>query len=869
MTSLTILPSVSPAGPLRRGGNCSSARVGTRHACGIAPAAIRRVGPALLAALLIAWTAVPVATGQAAQDPPAVQIGSQSPNAASLGIFGEVPVSLHTGTPSIEIPLFVAEGRVLQVPITLKYHASGVRVGDIAGWVGMGWALDAGGVITRSVRGLPDDDLNGYVTTGHKLYDGVFWESVGMTGVDWDTAPLANYLYSIRQGELDTEPDQFSFNVAGYSGQLILPPSLNQAPVKVRTVPMQPIEILPNNDPTYSGGHIGSWVIRAPDGTEYHFEAMETTTSIPHGVASGGSSYVSGWYLSRIRAAGGDDEILFEYSRRLLSTMSDSYHERRHLLAAMPGCEDFDRNVVSQSIHQTDELLVSRILTARHEVIFHTSYRADVPDFSNSPQQQQLDSISVRDRTSGDFIRGYHFDFNVFGADERSFGGVDRRRSFLTSVREVGLSGSKQPPYRLEYFSPADLPDRRSLARDHWGFYNGADENTTLIPPLDATTYYGRNVFLKGGNREPDTLRTQYGMLSKIVYPTGGWTEFSFQAHDYAKTFEGGLPLVPGPMKEAEAFSSTGSDSTGGTFQEPFQVEGTQPSRVTFTVTWSAPGNNALLTMEARVRDEHGMDLLGPLNGGLTYSADLVPGTYLLEATVDELAGEGWVRIEAEWQGMTTPSAAGTPGAPAGGVRIRKIATYDGSGNPPHVRRYDYRHNSGLREGISSGVLITTPTYDRQFIEQNCELLFRASSVREGLGSSGGSHVGYAEVTEVSDDGRRVSHFRIVPDAHVETHTAVQPPSGGYLAQSMTSQSWQRGQVLREEVFDAAGNLVEEVDHTHFFADRDQDPDLFLDYRGLSLWMTSTLFSSYSKYSVISAFTYLREAATSRHAAGQ
>ncbi len=86
-----------------------------------------------------------------------LRIGVPSPTAASLGKFGDIPVNLYTGTPNIEIPLYTVHGRTLQLPITLRYHASGIKVEEIAGWVGLGWALDAGGVITRTVKGLPDD----------------------------------------------------------------------------------------------------------------------------------------------------------------------------------------------------------------------------------------------------------------------------------------------------------------------------------------------------------------------------------------------------------------------------------------------------------------------------------------------------------------------------------------------------------------------------------------------------------------------------------------------------------------------------------------------------------------------------------------
>lgn len=55
--------------------------------------------------------------------------------------FGDIPVSLYTGQPTIEIPLFEFTVDALRVPIKLMYHPSGLKVADQASWVGMGWSL--------------------------------------------------------------------------------------------------------------------------------------------------------------------------------------------------------------------------------------------------------------------------------------------------------------------------------------------------------------------------------------------------------------------------------------------------------------------------------------------------------------------------------------------------------------------------------------------------------------------------------------------------------------------------------------------------------------------------------------------------------
>jgi len=57
-----------------------------------------------------------------------------SPEAAALGKFGEIPVGKYSGIPNINIPLHTLQSRVISVPISLSYHASGIKVEEEASW---------------------------------------------------------------------------------------------------------------------------------------------------------------------------------------------------------------------------------------------------------------------------------------------------------------------------------------------------------------------------------------------------------------------------------------------------------------------------------------------------------------------------------------------------------------------------------------------------------------------------------------------------------------------------------------------------------------------------------------------------------------
>src|SRR5690348_17327618 len=132
-----------------------------------------------------------------------MRVTMTSPTAASLGKFGDVPVNLATGVADVSVPIFTVKGRTLELPIVARYHPSGIRVEDVGGWLGIGWALDAGGTITRTVRGLVDEGSNGYYSSGH-----VFQRA-------WWPTPPASLLDSLRNEQVDGEPDQFFFSFAG------------------------------------------------------------------------------------------------------------------------------------------------------------------------------------------------------------------------------------------------------------------------------------------------------------------------------------------------------------------------------------------------------------------------------------------------------------------------------------------------------------------------------------------------------------------------------------------------------------------------------------------------------------------------------
>ena len=110
-------------------------------------------------------------------------------------------------------------------------------------------------------------------------------------------------------------------------------------------------------------------------------------------------------------------------------------------------------------------------------------------------------------------------------------------RLSLNKIQELDKSNSSLPPYIFEYENHVWLPDRLfSKAQDHWGYYNGHNENTSLIPYL-------------GSVRDASNDKMKAGSLVKITYPTGGYTQFNYEANT---VFQNGITQTVGGLRIKE-----------------------------------------------------------------------------------------------------------------------------------------------------------------------------------------------------------------------------------------------------------------------------------------------------------------------------
>ena len=266
--------------------------------------------------------------------------GNPSPTASSLVQYANNIVSGFTGLPSISVPLYEINVDGFKLPISLSYNSSGVKVSDVAGWVGTGWSLNCGGVVTRNVMDTPDDGLFPY-SNGWLDYNYIIpawtWDPASGIRKEGYSPEIGNdnaigLSELSADGNRDTEPDIFYFNFNGHTGKFFF----NQGNDLVKHTGQIPrdqhtINVIPYQDLKFSytlntseKKDLLSFTVIDESGNTYYFDKAETTTEYsgasgfftlssvpvePNGYDTH-RAYKSSWYLSKIITAN-NKEIKF------------------------------------------------------------------------------------------------------------------------------------------------------------------------------------------------------------------------------------------------------------------------------------------------------------------------------------------------------------------------------------------------------------------------------------------------------------------------------------------------------------------------------------------------------------------------------
>lgn len=730
------------------------------------------------------------AKAQSLEGPAAVnRIIPAEPEAAALGTYGNLKLNLSTGQAEIGVPIVELKGPTINYPISLSYDHRGIKVDDRATFAGMNWTLNAAGVITRTVAGLPDDKPG----TGYNYNYGLLANAP--TSITPQSFNDTWYLAAL--GRIDFEPDIFSYNFNGKSGQFFYSPQED----KFYTIPYSKLAIKKVSMP--EGGY--SFQITDESGYQYYF-TLKTQTNFLTSSADNdnGAAYDGQWYLTRIAAPNGTIEFELEYINNNLGFDVVTTNQSRRYLQNRAGapCAGYNSEFLmlegtSNSITTVSYSgkLVSKIKTPFEELRFEYAARND--------GGLRIDRIA-KYKTDQTEMQSWKFYHSYYG------GGGKLRLDSLSL-----MSGSQKiNGYKFGY-SPGNIPAIGSKAKDLWGYYRGGNPSS-LFPKIWYNSQY-----IGDAERTAVLQYTLMGTLNEIAYPTGGRSNFEYELNDYGRKGNGTATQTPVVTPTSVTLIRSTSQNGAGDTSKTFTI--TTPTIVHFLTRRDNCNGNQPNGSNCSIEPcQTVMTLSGPntnisLNGGVAvpYELDklLEVGTYTIKITTNELMDYG--RIQVSYDAVTSY----IPKTYAGGLRVKKITDVAPETNISTIRKFSYQDADDPNR--PSGYIPAEPIFTYISMSgSNCNISggggglpncgiqsqyvnFSSESLTN-LFYSDGSPVSYTRVLETigeNGEGGTIDHRFSYKNDDINT---------GFPFGSGTGYSWRRGLPTQTFYYASNGTLAKE-----------------------------------------------------------
>lgn len=725
-----------------------------------------------------------------------------SPSSAALGKFIDMPVNLNIGVARTEIPIYTIVSGDLTLPVSLSYHGGGIKVNELASQIGLGWALNAGGIINKNAKGADDN-----VGTLYKRYQ--------------DINPGTDYLLGldIVSGGKDTEPDEYSFSISDLSARFY-----KNKEGKFETIPITGTRIesrFINQKYTF--------IITDNNGNQYFFGEKEemfydyltSTQSQP----TRSPRFTTSYLLTSIISASKRDTIKLSYT-------NTEYYDTKRNISLYYG--DLYSSTTSKNIPSTTEWIyplktdtyyikiLSEIEFKSGKLKFYSSKRNDNEDL-------KIDSVALFNKpllqTGFKRLKSWVFNQGYFYSNQScpvlaEVDTYDRYRLRLDQVNEFDKKMNLVQSYSLEY-SNTTLPPIGSFAQDYWGYYNGKDGNQSLVRSRQIIDG-GVVKTIGDADREVNPAFTEACALKKIIYPTKGYTTFSYEPNystpvDTVKTVDSVSTVV------AVTASITGKleDKVTQTFTIKNELNKTISINVFLSKT-----NLSDVTKRSHVK------ITDLTSGAIIYENKNTTNTADFEETriVDFVVGHSYsafaeaygdnsmARVMFKFQALKTDK---TP-IIVGGLRIKSIESYDSDNKLLLKKVLKYGKNeSGSGELVSEQNfqridekkveerhLISSPTICSQVTSKRT--LYSGGSVFD-LGEVAGCPVIYPEVAEYLSDNAGNTNGKVVYKykTYKFDYVLASPfyPGGVYALNS----SWKGSELLEQTTYKFESNSYEPV----------------------------------------------------------
>ena len=489
-----------------------------------------------------------------------------SPTVASL-VTVEKDEANNAGQISQTVSLWQIKLGEKSFPINLTYSSSGVKVEEIPSYVGTGWNLSAGGVITRSVIDLPDD-----------IDDGLHGKGILHTNLlseidnHYNTINSQGYVEStskdffkqkINENNLDTrndtQPDIFYYNFFGVNGQFVFDKNKN-------------IVSLNNDNFKFeheldTDGTLKSFTITDTEGVKYVFSEREYSQTHYNSdsqwefLSSRAKrqrqlDYYSSWHLQSVTTPT-NWGMQFQYDNETISYQIKNSEMGKICIDQQ--CEDTNisdtsyYDILNNTASSSTDFIINskkvKLITADNfNIEFDNNTREDL-NGGLKLNQIKVKDINNKDIKTIDFSYSYFNSSNMPGTENYEY-----KRLKLNEIKD-----NNDILQSFEYYQDTPLPHRKSTEQDFWGYFNNNNANS-LVPKI-YTTFNGQHpeyhifppinetvVYQYGSiDRNTNPNFVHMGMLKKITYQTGGYKTFYYQPNDFTlETYTSGNSTIKG-----------------------------------------------------------------------------------------------------------------------------------------------------------------------------------------------------------------------------------------------------------------------------------------------------------------------------------
>jgi hypothetical protein len=484
-----------------------------------------------------------------------------SPQSMAFTKYGDYPMTGVNGLTDITIPIHTIAGRKLSLPITMSFHASGMMAGEVEGALGMRWTLNCGGLVTRTMKGTPDEwnyldsfDVNAYIEDDQQINFDLLYNSC----TDGKIHRLINTNIEGTQPVkwYDSEYDIFDYSLPnGKSGHFIL----KGAPGSkvAMTIPYDPIKIEFSKAST-ENGYIENLTITDVDGTQYKFGKIDGSTD--NAVESNWEADIvdnklgnvsTAWYLTKIISSDNTDAISLFYNTR-----SMEYYAPTQTATIRDRIRTYDPGEWASYGSQDPYLanLKSEMIMwhfDQDDVINEPKIKDNVPVLSSIQFNGGSASLNY---TSADLLSNIVINRGSVPYKKVTFTLATQTGGSMHFLNNISFYGEDQTTVAEKYdFSYYDAsthtPQELAPIKDWWGYLTGVGGQGLLVQqtePISAVPNgiaYTQTLGSVGIMRNANENAKIGGMLKTITYPTGGLTEFIYEnnMYDWAPYYQAGV----------------------------------------------------------------------------------------------------------------------------------------------------------------------------------------------------------------------------------------------------------------------------------------------------------------------------------------